>query len=197
MQIMTVLAHPDEKSFNKAIFDVCNKTLKDNSYKVISHDLYREDFDPLLLTGKTSIEDSSPEILSHCSQLTNSSGIVIIHPNWWGCPPAILKGWVDRVFRSEIAYSFDEGDSGEGIPKGLLEFRAAVVFNTSDTSDDREKSFFGDPLELIWKKCIFEFSGVKNFYRKTFGIVANSTEEERKNWLLEAASKINEYFPPI
>ena len=62
-----------------------------------------------------------------------AEGIIIIHPNWWGMPPAILKGWVDRVMRPGVAYEFLEGDSGEGVPRGLLRARRAIVFNTSNT----------------------------------------------------------------
>jgi putative NADPH-quinone reductase len=197
MQIITVLAHPEISSFNKAIFDVCNNKLKENAYEVLAIDLYRDGFDPLLLTGKTSVPDNSPVIERLCNELIKSNGMVIVHPNWWGQPPAILKGFVDKVFRSGIAYKFNKGDNGEGVPKGLLNYKAALVFNTSDTLSQREKEVFGDPLELIWKKCIFEFSGVTNFYRQTFGIIANSTKMQRENWLLEVSDKINTYFPPV
>ena len=53
-------------------------------------------------------------VASHCEELARADGIIIVHPNWWGAPPAVLKGWVDRVFRPEVAYRFLEGDTGEG-----------------------------------------------------------------------------------
>ena len=52
----------------------------------------------------------------HCQELAIAEGIIIIHPNWWGMPPAILKGWVDRVIRPGVAYEFLEGDSGRSAP---------------------------------------------------------------------------------
>ncbi len=66
-------------------------------------------------------------------------------------PPAILKGWVDRVIRPGVAYEFLEGDGGEGVPCGLLRARAVLVFNTGNTYLEREMKIFGDPLETIWK----------------------------------------------
>jgi hypothetical protein len=45
-----------------------------------------------------------PVIEQHCVELSESDGIVVIHPNWWGQPPAIPKGWRDRVFRPGVAY---------------------------------------------------------------------------------------------
>ena len=52
-------------------------------------------------------------------------------------PPAILKGWIDRVMRPGVAYEFLEGGSGKGVPNGLLKAKAALVFNTSNTPEDR------------------------------------------------------------
>ena len=78
----------------------------------------------------------------------------------------MVKGWVDRVFRPGVAYEFEEDDSGEGVPIGLLRARAAVVFNTSNTPEEREQEVFGDPLETLWKTCIFDLCGVKEFHRQ-------------------------------
>ena len=114
-----------------------------------------------------------------------ADGIVVVHPNWWGQPPAILKGWIDRVVRPGVAYTFEEGDSGEGVPVGLLRARTAVVLNTSNTPPGREQDVFGDPLEVIWRRCVFDLCGVRDVRRRTFGVVVTSTAEERARWLGE------------
>jgi putative NADPH-quinone reductase len=134
-------------------------------------------------------------IARHCAEIAQADGIIIVHPNWWGMPPAILKGWVDRVIRPGVAYGFVAGDSGEGVPVGLLKARAALVFNTSNTEAEREQTVFGDPLETIWKNCIFDLCGVKRFERRMFGVVVTSTEQQRTEWLVETAQVIDEYFP--
>jgi len=77
----------------------------------------------------------------------------------------------------------------------LLKAKAAIVFNTSNTAVDREQNVFGDPLETIWRNCIFGLCGVTNFYRRTFGIVVTSTEAQRQNWLEEVRRDINTAFP--
>ncbi len=94
-----------------------------------------------------------------------------------------------------MAYKFLEGDSGEGIPIGLLKAKAALVFNTGNTSGEREMKLFGDPLETLWKNCIFHFCGVKEFHRRMFGVVITSTLDQRKRWLAEVEQTVNEYFP--
>ena len=196
MPVSVILAHPNSGSFNHAIAAACVDTLEGNGYQVNFHDLYAENFDPLLPSeefGRTVA--LPPTIQTHCEELAVASGIVIVHPNWWGQPPAILKGWIDRVIRPGVAYEFVEGDSGEGVPRGLLQARAAVVFNTSNTNTEREKTVFGDPLELIWRNCVFDLCGVANFSRRTFNIVVSSTETERHAWLDEVSGIMQERFP--
>ena len=119
---------------------------------------------------------------------------MIVHPNWWGQPPAILKGWIDRILRAGVAYEFAEGDSGEGIPVGLLKAEVALVFNTSNTTRARELQAFGDPLEMLWGKCIFDLCGVRNFHRKTYQVIVTSTLEQRNAWLKDVEETINGCF---
>jgi NAD(P)H dehydrogenase (quinone) len=196
MLISVILAHPDTASFNHAIAQTAVEALKENGHAVFFHDLYREKFDPIL-PAEEIMKDATlpPAIKQHCDEIMTAGGIIIIHPNWWGQPPAILKGWVDRVIRPGVAYEFLEDDSGEGVPVGLLKAKAALVFNTSNTETQREKSVFGDPLEAIWKNCIFDLCGVTNFHRRIFNVVVTSTKLQRKNWLDLARQDIEILFP--
>jgi putative NADPH-quinone reductase len=196
MQISVILAHPNPKSFNHAIAKTAVETIKANGHKVCFHDLYKDKFDPLLHTKEIANEAKLPaKIKKHCEEIAAADGIVIVHPNWWGQPPAILKGWVDRVIRPDVAYKFLEGDSGEGVPHGLLKAKAALVYNTSNTLSKREKTVFGDPLETIWKSCIFGLCGVTRFHRRMFNVIVTSTETQRKKWLETVMKDINKFFP--
>jgi putative NADPH-quinone reductase len=196
MLISIILAHPDLGSFNHAIAQTAVEATKANGHAVFFHDLYQEKFDPLLNSKEMAKNAILPAtIKTHCEEIAKADGIVIVHPNWWGQPPAILKGWVDRVIRPGIAYEFLEGDSGEGIPKGLLKPKAALVFNTSNTETEREKNVFGDPLETIWKNCIFGLCGVSNFHRRMFNVIVTSSEGQRKNWLDSVRQEIDIFFP--
>jgi len=96
-----------------------------------------------------------------------------------GQPPAIPKGWVDRVIRPGLAYEFLEGDGGEGVPVSLLKAKCALFFNTANTPEEREMEVFGDPLETLWKSCVFGLCGVSDVRRRTFSVVVTSTPEER------------------
>lgn len=196
MEISVILAHPYPESFNHAIYQTVLDCLRKNGHEVHAHNLHEEGFNPLLEGSELAIGDTTdPLVLKHRQEITKVHGIIIIHPNWWGQPPAILKGWTDRVLRSGVAYQFEEGDDGSGVPEGLLVAEAAIVFNTSNTPEKREKQVFGDPLERIWKDCVFDFCGIKNFHRKMFRVVASSTPKERTLWLEEVRETINQYFP--
>jgi len=198
MRISVILAHPDERSFNHAIAKAAVNQLETNGHTVLFHDLHKERFDPLLACDEIAKDAALHEVIkAHCKEVAEADGIVIIHPNWWGQPPAILKGWVDRVIRPGVAYEFLEGDSGEGVPNGLLKAKAAIVFNTSNTEAEREKSVFGDPLETIWRNCIFGLCGVTNFFRRMFGTVVTSTEPQRIEWLDEVRNTVDSIFPGV
>jgi putative NADPH-quinone reductase len=196
MEISVILAHPRPGSFNHAIADMVVTTLHEQGHGVQFHDLYAEAFDPILPSEEIDRDAVlPPSIGQHCSEIAAADGIVFVHPNWWGQPPAILKGWVDRVLRPGMAYRFAETDSGEGIPLGLLPARAALVFNTSNTPPQREQEVFGDPLEALWKTCICAFCGIPAFHRRMFGVIVTSTEEQRREWLGEARELTRRMFP--
>ncbi|MHB8869088.1 MAG: NAD(P)H-dependent oxidoreductase [Thermoleophilia bacterium] len=189
MKVLIVLAHPDPASFNHALAGAVMDALTGEGHEVSLRDLYAEGFDPVLPVGEIpSACELSGDLDAWCQEVSSAQGIVVVHPNWWGSPPAILKGWIDRVIRPGVAYRFVEGDSGEGVPVGLLSARSALVLNTANTTVERELAVFGDPLERIWRDCVFGLCGVRDVTRRSFGVVVTSTPAERAAWLEEARS---------
>ncbi|SFM25979.1 NAD(P)H-dependent oxidoreductase [Methanolobus profundi] len=198
MKVSVILGHPYEKSFNHAIANVVMEALLTSGHEVHFHDLHKEGFDPLL-RGEELVADRSedPLVRTHWAEIREADGIIIVHPNWWGQPPAILKGWLDRVLREGVAYMFPDDDDGSGLPIGLLKAKAAIVLNTSNTPEERENNVFGDPLERIWKDCVFDFCGVTTFHRRMFRTIAGSSSEEREEWLDEVRDIVNDTFPQL
>lgn len=197
MFISVILAHPHPGSFNHAVAETVVAALREFGHTVAFHDLYAEKFDPLLPYPEIDRDARLPSFVAeHCREIAAADGLVIVHPNWWGMPPAVMKGWIDRVLRPGVAYRFREGDAGEGVPEGLLKAKAALVLNTSNTPEQRELDVFGDPLERLWKDCVCMFCGIPVFRRRMFGVVVTSTLEQRQSWLDEAFSLTREVFPP-
>jgi len=195
MKILVILAHPNPASFNAAIAQTVVQTLTADGHEVRFHDLYSEGFDPVLPVAEMCKDAVLPPLVAqHIADLVNADGIVIVHPSWWGQPPAILKGWLDRVLRQDVAYRLP-GPDGAGIPQGLLQAQTAVVFTTSNTPPLREIDLYGDPLQNIWENCVFRVCGVNSFLRKNFAIIAASTPEQRQQWLVEVAKMVQGIFP--
>ena len=196
MNIPIILAHPDPGSLNHAIAGTAADTLRRNGHQVILHDLCQEQFPPLLSAEELRKDAKlDPVVARHCQEIAVADGIIIVHPNWWGMPPAILKGWIDRVLRMGVAYRFVVNDQGEGVPLGLLKAKTAMVFNTANTPDTREREIFGDPLETLWKNCVFDLCGVRKVHRRAFTVIVTSTPQQRAGWLAEVRETVEQYFP--
>jgi putative NADPH-quinone reductase len=196
MNISIILAHPNPKSFNHAIAQAAMEALARNNHTPALHDLYQENFPALLTTAEFQTDAKlNPVIAQHCRETAAADGIIIVHPNWWDMPPAILKGWIDRVLRPEIAYRFGPNDKGEIVSFGLLKAKSAIIFNTANTPEENTRGVFGDPLEGLWKKCVFGLCGVRDAQRRTFTPVIASTPPQRAGWLREAGEMVARQFP--
>ena len=91
MKISIILAHPNPGSFNHAIATTAADSLRRNGHEVMFHDLCWEQFPPLLLAAELQKDARlEPAVARHCREVTGADGIIIVHPNWWGMPPAIL-----------------------------------------------------------------------------------------------------------
>jgi NAD(P)H dehydrogenase (quinone) len=193
MKVLVIIGHQHKGSFCHAIAETTVQELESAGHEVIYHDLYEEGFDPILPHEEIPKgSGKNPIVQKHCEEIRAADGYVVVHPNWWAMPPAVLKGWIDRVFCQGVAYEFGEG----GAVITHLKGKRAVVFTTSNTPRDLELDLFGDPLENLWKACIFGFCGVDDFHRRNFESIVLSTLDQRKAWLAEVRQIIRERFPP-
>lgn len=171
--------------------EIATSALRECGYEIAFHDLYAEAFDPVQRASEQDNAASSDALVElHCSELGRADLILVFHPNWWGQPPAILKGWIDRVFRLGTAYDYPEGVGPDGVPTGLLKARHALIFNTSNTPAQREHEAFGDPLDALWKACVFGLCGVSSVVRRMFGPMAGSSPQQRDIWLAEVRALV-------
>jgi len=191
MNVLVILGHQHPGSFCHAIAETAMEELRAAGHDVVFHDLYAERFDPILPHDEIPRDSSlDPVVAQHCREVAAADGYLIVHPNWWAMPPAILKGWIDRVWRQGVIYRF-----GPGGVESLVAGRKAVVFTTSNTPRDDELRLFGDPLENLWKACIFNFVGIHDFVRRNFESIIMSTLEQRKAWLEAVRRIVRERFP--
>jgi putative NADPH-quinone reductase len=199
--VVVLLAHPRPGSLNHALAGRVRDTLAAAGRPVRFHDLYAEGFDPVLTaeeayTSGTRAEEflaatPDPLVRQHREELRDATGLVAVHPNWWGKPPAILGGWLDRILVPGVAYRLD--DAG-GAPESLLGLRRLLVVNTSDTSDERERTLFGDPLDAIWRRCLAPYVGEPEVSRMVLRVVADADQRRRAQWLDDVEAEVRRLF---
>lgn len=187
---LVVVASPRPTSFAHAMAERATRTLRRHGVECRVHDLYAEDFRPVAgpeetftagLDAEAAIAASGDELVRrHRRTLSDADHLVVAHPNWWGKPPAIMAGWIDRVVVPGVAYRLAERD---GLPQPLLQLRSVLVLNTGDTAPTRERDVFGDPLELIWRRCVGSYLGDVRVERVLAGPLGDSTPEQRDSWL--------------
>jgi NAD(P)H dehydrogenase (quinone) len=190
---LIVVANPNVESLSHAMAQAARHLLDEQGYEIAWHDLYAEGFDPVQPTGEQANARSGDRLVEqHCSELAQADLVLVFHPNWWGQPPAIMKGWIDRVFRLDTAYAYPQGVTPDGVPRGLLVARHAFVFNTSNTPMEREQLLFGDPLDALWKRCVFGLCGVDAVTRRMVGPVSGSTSDQRVEWIADVVRAVGD-----
>lgn len=189
---MLLLAHPRKGSYCHAIADRIGQRLLSLGHEVRWHDLYVERFDPLVpayeshTTGEelelVVAAEEDPLIALHREELRQAHGLAVVHPNWWGMPPAILTGWIDRVIVPGVAYRLADAT---GHPLPLAPLTELFVVNTSDTTDERERDLYKDPLASIWGRCVAPYLGDPGFTRRVLRPVTDASDAQRTTWLDE------------
>lgn len=194
-EALVVLAHPRPGSLNHAVADAVADALRAAGARTELRDLYAEGFDPVLRPEETwtagtdaaalLARTTDPLVRAHRDLVAAADLLVVVHPNWWGKPPAMLAGWLDRVLVPGVAYALD--DAG-GTPRSLLRLRGLLVVNTSDTPAEREAAAYGDPLDAIWRRCLAPYLGGPAVRRLVLRVVAEADEAQRAAWLAEVGA---------
>ena len=186
MRYLIILAHPDTKSLNSYIAEAIKKYLIKTGNEVIFHDLYKENFNPVLYIEEINRKFSFDEGIQRYSiELSNADQIIFIHPDWWGQMPAILKGWIDRVFRQGTAFEYDGPDFEEKEKIALLTGKTATVIITTDR--DPEIML----IEDIWKKDILSYCGIDDAGILTHFSARIAGSKERKLFIERIISRIS------
>ena len=201
--LVLLIAHPRSGSYCHAIAQRIGDRLVQLGHEVRAHDLYAERFDPILTayeshTSGQDIEsvlarEDDPLIALHREELRQAEGLVVVHPNWWGMPPAILTGWINRVVVPGVAYRLADAT---GHPEPLAPIQQLFVVNTSDTTDEREETLYGDPLASIWGQCVAPYLGGPQVTRRVLRPVTDATPEQRATWVDEIEALTTQTFGP-
>lgn len=183
---LVVLCHPNRTGFNQAVAAAAAEALG-ATHAVDFVNLYDEDFNPVLPAPELPRKFSFDETTQKFNELVKKASVyVFVHPDWWGGPPALLKGFIDRVFRPGVAYEFEGYEFLSKKKTSLLEGRKGLVFTTTDYPQPEGE----DPSAVIWKKNIFGYCGIDDARIHTFYETYGSTYEARHAWIADVGTKI-------
>ncbi|PEM38870.1 NAD(P)H-dependent oxidoreductase [Bacillus pseudomycoides] len=183
MNVLIIYAHPNPSSFNAAILENVQKGLQKTNHFVTLLDLYKEQFNPVLIFN----EDKRRRDLAYEEEtekyrrlIKETDFFIFIYLIWWWGMPAILKGFIDRVFVTGFSYKYEGA-----LPKGLLIGKKAWVINTLDSPLWYVALLYRSADWVIMKKGILRFCGIRQIKRSVFQSVKTSKAIKREKWLLE------------
>ena len=111
MRIQVVHSHPLTESYDHALFGVIVETLKTNGHEVVATDLHREGFQPAMTEAERRSymgNGYDTRAIAHYTEtLKTVDSVILCFPHWWFSMPAMLKGWVDRVWGPGVAFTYD------------------------------------------------------------------------------------------
>lgn len=111
-RVLVVYAHPLTESLIAAARDALIDGLRTAGHEVRLTDLYAEGFDPVMsATERRTHRDPGvgPDLQRHAEDLRWCDTLALVYPTWWSAQPAIMKGWIDRVWTSGVAWELPEG----------------------------------------------------------------------------------------
>lgn len=175
---LVVLAHPEPQSFNAALARAAISTLENNGWSVAFTDLNVTSFDPV--SDRRNFQNSKPTsqvlrlqteeriaaetgtfipiLAQEQDKLLNANLVIWQFPLWWGGMPAIMKGWIDRVLASGVAYG-----GGRKFDTGVLNGRYGLLsLTTGGAAETFNAQGFGDMDQVLHpiRRCILEFVGL-------------------------------------
>jgi putative NADPH-quinone reductase len=135
MRVLVVHCHPNPDSLVAAARDRALTGLHGGGHDVRLTDLYADGFDPAMTADERRTHKEpgvAPELQGYADDLAWAEALVLVYPTWWSGQPAMLKGWIDRVWVAGVAWEMRDGDRTPR-PK-LRNVRRIVVVTTHGSS---------------------------------------------------------------
>ena len=183
MLIQVVHCHPLVDSYNHALFRIIVETLKQNGHEVVSTDLYREGFQPAMTERerRTYMDMSYDKsaVAGYAKTLKKVEGVILCFPHWWFSMPAVLKGWVDRVWGPGVAFTYDPRDNH--LTPALANIRLFGVVTTYGSPWWVVRLFAGDAGRKVLMRGMKPMcaKGVRSFYLAHYDM-DHSTDRSRQ-----------------
>ncbi len=179
-KILIINGNPDKESFCSELAQNYKKGAESEGAICKSINLIDLDYDPVLRFGYRKRTDLEPDLLNIQQDITDADHLVFIYPTWWGTYPALLKGFIDRVFLPKFAFKYRENSL---LWDKLLKGKSARLIVTMDTPKWYYKLIYKSPGHNSMKKGILQFCGINPVKITTLGPMKKSDEIKRSKWL--------------
>ncbi|WP_210530124.1 NAD(P)H-dependent oxidoreductase [Rubellimicrobium arenae] len=192
MRLLVVHAHPVPESFGTALFRTVVEAAEAAGHEVRALDLCAEGFDPVMGAEERrgyneGAPPRDPVLLRHIRHLRWAEGIVFVYPTWWYGQPAILKGWLDRVWRTGVAFQLGP----KGLEPALTRIRVMGVVTTLGSSRWLWSLVMGAPGRKILLRGLLGCTGLRT---RTFWLALHdmdsSTTAQRDRFLARVRARI-------
>lgn len=179
-RILVIDGHPSDKSLCRSLGSAYVDGATMSGFEVRHLVLAHLEFDPILREGFKSGQVLEPDLAQAQQHIQWADHLVFVHPVWWSNMPALLRGFIDRVFLPGFAFKYHT----QGILwDKLLKGKSARVIFTLDTPLWIYRLFLGAPSEKALVKGVLRFCGVGPVKSSGFGPIRRSPEEKRRHWL--------------
>ncbi|OKP76565.1 NAD(P)H dehydrogenase [Paenibacillus helianthi] len=170
MNTLVIYTHPNHQSLNYAFLQEVLRGSRENAQvaEIQVLDLYEEGFDPVLVFGEHKRRrdmHTDPALAKYREQLLWADQIVFVYPIWWGRPPAMLLGYIDKMFASGFAYQ----DKGGLVPEGLLKGKSAVCISTMQGPTHYPLLWLHNAHKVLMRKALLNYVGIRRVKFFEFG----------------------------
>ncbi|MBL8005446.1 MAG: NAD(P)H-dependent oxidoreductase [Candidatus Kapabacteria bacterium] len=179
-KILIINGHPDPESFSVAIVEAYKKGAIASGAEVRQVNIRDLAFNPNLQFGYRKRTELEPDLLKAQELITWAEHLVWIYPVWWGSIPAIMKGFIDRVFLP--GFAFKKRENSVWWDK-LLTNKSARIISTLDQPAWYYWLVYRQPSNNAMKKLTLEFCGMSPVRVTTIGPIRLSKELYRTKWL--------------
>lgn len=185
MRVLIVFCHPSQDSFGAALRDRALETLRAAGHDLRLRDLYAEGFDPVLSPVEWGRYLLDPEaniatVRDHIDDLKNCEGLIVIYPTWYFGAPAMLKGWLERVWLPGVTFNIPA--SARERPTGQLKNVRLFVGITTSGSPWWWIRLIRDPGRSLWTRGLRPIFHPRCRYhwRQLYGMNHRTPEDRRR-----------------
>ncbi|NRF40893.1 NAD(P)H-dependent oxidoreductase [Pedobacter foliorum] len=178
--ILIINGHPNKDSFNYALANAYKEAAIKSGALVTEINIVDLNFNPNLQYGYSNRMELEPDLLYSLGKIKQADHLVWVHPVWWGGYPAIMKGFIDRLFLPGLTYKYKENSLWWD---KLLTGKTARIITTIDQPAWYYRWIYGNPSINQLKKSTLEFCGIKPVKVITIGIIKTASPIKRSSWL--------------